>query len=353
MPTPYKIKGSKNYYVKITDPTTGKRKELSLRTSNKKVANERARDLEDRAYEIRAFGEKTTDVWSFEQAADHYIDKVAPATVKPTVVKRYGSSKKKLVAFMGNLGLDEIDETHISNFIEHCRLEHENTIATINRDLDVGSLVFQAARTKGQKFPNAFSIYRDEHSKFLKEMREPFNRLTPAQMEVIRDNLPYYLQQAMDFALTTGMRQAEIVALTWNDIAAADDGYQIFIRRTKTSIPRVIRFPVGLGFEIAECKKFTPDARVLTNHEAEPIKHLSALWAKQITRIMKHKGVPRLSFHGLRHEFAIRYLERGGSIYVLQKHLGHRSIKTTEIYLDYLTPEQQERAKMGVAEVVE
>jgi integrase len=35
----------------------------------------------------------------------------------------------------------------------------------------------------------------------------------------------------------------------------------------------------------------------------------------------------------------------GGSVYDLQKILGHSSIKTTEIYLDYLSPEEQLVAK--------
>jgi integrase/recombinase XerD len=36
------------------------------------------------------------------------------------------------------------------------------------------------------------------------------------------------------------------------------------------------------------------------------------------------------------------------SIYVLQKHLGHSSIATTELYLQFLAPEEAEFAKRGV-----
>jgi integrase/recombinase XerD len=53
----------------------------------------------------------------------------------------------------------------------------------------------------------------------------------------------------------------------------------------------------------------------------------------------------RFRFHDLRHRFAVDYLRDGGNIYDLQKILGHASIKTTEIYLDYLTPDEQEAAK--------
>jgi integrase/recombinase XerD len=41
--------------------------------------------------------------------------------------------------------------------------------------------------------------------------------------------------------------------------------------------------------------------------------------------------------HDLRHKYAIEWLRANpDKIYTLQKNLGHKSIKTTEIYLDYI-----------------
>ena len=52
-------------------------------------------------------------------------------------------------------------------------------------------------------------------------------------------------------------------------------------------------------------------------------------------------------FHDLRHRHAVDWLKNGKSIYDLQLRLGHTSVKTTEIYLTYLTPEEQRRVKFG------
>jgi hypothetical protein len=41
----------------------------------------------------------------------------------------------------------------------------------------------------------------------------------------------------------------------------------------------------------------------------------------------------------------VQWLKDGGSIYDLQARLDHSSIKTTEIYLKYLTPEKGRVAK--------
>ena len=42
--------------------------------------------------------------------------------------------------------------------------------------------------------------------------------------------------------------------------------------------------------------------------------------------------------------FAVEWLQSGRSIYDLQQRLGHASIKTTEIYLQFLTPEEKRKA---------
>jgi len=53
-------------------------------------------------------------------------------------------------------------------------------------------------------------------------------------------------------------------------------------------------------------------------------------------------------FHDLRHYHAVTWLKDGRSIYDLQNRLGHTSIKTTEMYLRYLTPDEERIAK-GIA----
>jgi len=42
----------------------------------------------------------------------------------------------------------------------------------------------------------------------------------------------------------------------------------------------------------------------------------------------------------------IRWLKAGSDIYALSRHLGHTSVRTTEIYLGYLTEEE----RTGVAQ---
>jgi integrase/recombinase XerD len=49
----------------------------------------------------------------------------------------------------------------------------------------------------------------------------------------------------------------------------------------------------------------------------------------------------RFRIHDLSHRFAVWWFKYSGNIYLLSKHLGHTSVTTTEIYLDFLTEEER------------
>ena len=63
--------------------------------------------------------------------------------------------------------------------------------------------------------------------------------------------------------------------------------------------------------------------------------------------VKREPGFKRFRFHELRHLFAVEALRGGMSIYALSKHLGHTSVKTTEIYLAYLTAEEKQAVMFG------
>jgi integrase len=71
----------------------------------------------------------------------------------------------------------------------------------------------------------------------------------------------------------------------------------------------------------------------------------TAAWAKK-------QGIEftPFRFHDLRHRHAVNWLKSRRSIYDLQQRLGHKSIKTTEIYLDYLTSDERRAVIEPVAQ---
>jgi integrase/recombinase XerD len=84
----------------------------------------------------------------------------------------------------------------------------------------------------------------------------------------------------------------------------------------------------------------------------EPYRNVSARFNELVKAAQKAaqaegREFRPFTFHHLRHFYAVWYLKNGGNIYALQQHLNHKSITTTEGYLDFLTPEEALRAKHG------
>lgn len=74
-------------------------------------------------------------------------------------------------------------------------------------------------------------------------------------------------------------------------------------------------------------------------------RRIVAVTAKQARK--KAQDFRPFTFHHLRHYHAVQWLKSGRSIYVLQQRLGHTSVKTTELYLEHLTPTEKHRVMFG------
>ncbi|RFD20642.1 site-specific integrase [Komagataeibacter melaceti] len=84
------------------------------------------------------------------------------------------------------------------------------------------------------------------------------------------------------------------------------------------------------------------------NRDGQPYRNAASNYGQVMHRVAAHcetRGIPftRFRIHDLRHAFAIRWLKADGDIYRLSRHLGHTSVKTTEIYLSALTADELDR----------
>ena len=131
--------------------------------------------------------------------------------------------------------------------------------------------------------------------------------------------------------LYTGMRIGELVNLEWDD---AD-----FVRRTITIRPKDFWKPKGneerpipmhdVVFYILFSKE-RKSRWVFTKADGEKVNihSLETRFRRQLTRL----GIPGATLHTWRHTFASYLTMRTGNIRAIQKLLGHKSIRTTEIY---------------------
>ena len=122
--------------------------------------------------------------------------------------------------------------------------------------------------------------------------------------------------------LDTGMRVSELAFLKEENIAWQRNCINIIGKGDKR---RVIPMSNEVRFYLTKC--FSNDIKIpLAMRTIQKYVKVVA------ERARIHKKV---SPHVLRHTFAVTYLHRGGNLRALQAILGHSSITTTDIYLNY------------------
>lgn len=131
-------------------------------------------------------------------------------------------------------------------------------------------------------------------------------------------------------AYGAGLRVSEIVNLKIKDINLPD--LQIAIRQAKGQKDRITVLPDKLKNEITQFMVGkAPDDYLLASERGGKLTKRTA----QIifSRALKKAGIAKdATFHSLRHSFATHLLENGVDVRYVQELLGHRNIRTTQIY---------------------
>lgn len=121
---------------------------------------------------------------------------------------------------------------------------------------------------------------------------------------------------ALRFLIGTGLRWAEACRATRDHVR----GLLLEVRNTKSG--RVRRVPVTVELmaeaEVYGYQRFVPYAASSPGSFSRRVRHLS--------------GIADFHVHRCRHTFAMRWLEAGGNLAVLQQVLGHRDLSTTMRY---------------------
>ncbi|MBP1925868.1 integrase [Sedimentibacter acidaminivorans] len=211
----------------------------------------------------------------------------------------------------------------------------------------------------GLKLPKGNEEDLDEDDRIVETFtNEEINKIL-ASLENVK------LRYIIVFALLTGCRQGEILALKKSDIKGDvikinksvrnvkifDDeenySHELKVTKPKTkSSNREIPITAKLHSELKKLDKLNMEEKLklgpaytannllfpsLTGTHIDA-KNLRRSWERALDNV----GVPRKKFHALRHTYATRLFENGTSILTVSRLLGHSSTRTTEIYTHVL-----------------
>ena len=150
---------------------------------------------------------------------------------------------------------------------------------------------------------------------------------TPCKKEIVK--------RICMFSLLTGIRYSDIAKLTWEEVQySKSEGYYIRFKQQKTDRP--VTLPISQeAFEFLG-EKETQYKRVFYDLKKWDVDRLLPIWVKDAS-IEKH-----ITFHCFRHTYATLQMAAGTDIFTVSKMLGHKNIKTTQIYTKIIDEKKRE-----------
>jgi integrase len=146
------------------------------------------------------------------------------------------------------------------------------------------------------------------------------------------------LKRAAIFSALTGLRFSDIKNLVWGELEYIEgNGYFIQFKQQKTKGVEVLPISEQAYSLLGERKEPTNKVFDGLIYSAYENKHLYQwIGAAGITK--------DITFHCFRHTFATLQLSKGTDIYTVSKMLGHRELKTTQIYAKIIDQTKREAA---------
>ena len=182
----------------------------------------------------------------------------------------------------------------------------------------------------------------------LKEPQNVLPTLTEAQVKLIVNWKPraksFYdrrLHLLALFLLDTGCRISEALGL---QVADVDLDNMLAALKGKGRKERIVPVSFALRKAVHRFVKdfnLKPDAALFATREGAAVRRMTAL--RSVKLLCERLGFdpPGRTLHAFRHSFAVFYLRRGGSVFHLQKVLGHSSLEMTRRYANLVTADLQ------------
>lgn len=273
--------------------------------------------------------------------------RVAPRSSARTVERYEMNLRTHIYGFIGDLYLSQITREHADQLVAKLRDSNHNPVGT-NLVLGVLKQIMSEAFKQEKILKYPFADYGK-----IKEPKRADHFMSAEEiakfLEANKNDPHYWLFVT---AMNTGMRRGELAGLLWDRVDFAKGFIHItrlrdrngLADRTKTRNSQR-RIPMGdvVRQALMEMKgrALHPEYVFCTSY-GKPFDEGHIYWYFQ--RAQKRAGLTnRYRFHDLRHTFASHFVMNGGSLYDLQKLLGHARFEETQRYA-HLTPEHLAKA---------
>lgn len=270
-----------------------------------------------------------------EQFVPFFLSEVLKADVKESTRCNHLTTWKKLQEYNKNLLFEELDYHFLLDFEEflyrsgcktntvgkHMRHLKRYVNVAINKGYGnwLDSEMFMKYRIKSKDIQHQFLM--PEELKKLEDLCLPPKSVKARQ-----------ILDAFLFCTYTGLRYSDFCNLNRDSFTSREDGLWLILRTIKTDAE--VHLPLHLLFNgkaIAILERYFTDL--------EQFFHLpdNSNVNKQLVRLTQMVGIKKkVTFHVARHTNATLLVYYGVNITTVQKLLGHKNVRTTEVYAEIL-----------------
>jgi len=276
--------------------------------------------------------------------------------------------QSRILPGLGNFNLSKLSTIQIQNFIDSLSTDGLSS-ATVKKVYEIirNSLEYAVDFELILKNP-AIKVKLPKSNK--KEMKV-WNENEINHFLKIAKADPNYIVFLL--ALTTGMRQGEVLGLRWKDIdlekglinikqTLSHDGKNFISgAKTKSSL-RTINLS-KLTINMLKQRKVTISKERLSSglvyqdfdliactQHGTPLNPANV--RRSFNKLIKLADVPKIRFHDLRHTHATLLLSKGINVKVISERLGHSNIKVTLDTYSHVLPTMQEEVALKLDEII-
>lgn len=225
----------------------------------------------------------------------------------------------------------EIDQTWLENFKEYLttKVSPNSAFSYFNK---VKAALYQAERDKIISDNPAHKVESPKHVETKREF------LSLEELIKLSNHECKYpiMKKAFLFSALTGLRWSDIQKLTWSEIRYSNDlGWHMVFVQQKTKGQELLQISQQAIKLLGE--RGQEDERVFIGLKYSAYHNVALQkW------MMKSDITKNITFHCARHTFATLHLTNGTDINTISKLLGHRDLKTTQLYAKLVDEKKRE-----------
>ncbi len=324
-------KRGKTWWISFTTPG-GERIRRSAGTADKSQAQELHDKLKAEAWRVHKLGEKPRYTWD-DAGYKYLIESQHKAT--------HHEDKAKLRWLQNHLRgkpLVEIDRELIAR-IGDVKAK-EASPATANRYLALIRSILRKAALEWEWIDKVPRV------RLYKEAKRRVRWLTPNDVQRLLGELAPHQRDMVVFALSTGLRQSNVVELEWSQVDMARR--VAWIHPDQAKARRAIHVPLNsTAMDVLTRQLGKHPSRVFT-YRGRPI-----AWAntRQWREALKRAGIEDFRWHDLRHTWASWLAQEGTPLNVLQELGGWESETMVRRYAHLAPPQLVEHAERIAAKL--